>query len=157
MLIFCALSLFCLSLSLACCCCARWACVVCVCSVLGVYFHILVCMHVVSAAMSLCKLPALCRRQLPSFPCAHARQAARNCSCLSSLSLSSSCSPFSGSHLASCCCSCCCCYCCFTLCCFQFCLLLFSHFFASLFNKCLVHSAYAMLTAGSAMLFLLRF
>lgn len=53
------------SLSLACCCCARWACVVCVCSVLGVYFHILVCMHVVSAAMSLCKLPALCRRQLP--------------------------------------------------------------------------------------------
>lgn len=94
--------------------------------------------------------------QLPSFPSAHARQAARNCSCLSSLS-SPSCSPFSGSHLASCCCSCCCCYCCCTLCCFQFCLLLFSHFFASLFNKCLVHSAYAMLTAGSAMLFLLRF
>lgn len=30
-----------------------------------VFFHILVCMHVVSAAMSLCKLPALCR--LPSL------------------------------------------------------------------------------------------
>lgn len=45
--------------------CPLGVCCVCVCSVLGVYFHILVCMHVVSAAMSLCKLPALCRRQLP--------------------------------------------------------------------------------------------
>lgn len=45
--------------------CPLGVCCMCVCSVLGVYFHILVCMHVVSAAMSLCKLPALCRRQLP--------------------------------------------------------------------------------------------
>lgn len=69
MLIFCALpaslSLFCLFLFSLLLLCPLGVCCVCVCSVLGVYFHILVCMHVVSAAMSLCKLPALCRRQLP--------------------------------------------------------------------------------------------
>lgn len=58
--LFCLLSSCCLLMLLLSAC---WACAVC--SVPGVYSHILVCMHVVSAAMSLCKLPALCRRQLP--------------------------------------------------------------------------------------------
>lgn len=100
----------------ACCVCCvvtRESACVCVCAFLCVYFHILVCMHVVSAAMSLCKLPPLCRCRrchrcrlvLSSFPCPPPQPTCRS----TGPGPRSAPGPAPGSHFDSCCCCCCCC------------------------------------------------
>jgi len=142
---------FCLPLLSSACVCVSVLCVVvrlhlCVC----VCFHILVCMHVVNAAMSLCKLPAVCRLlslllslmlllllllflSLPlsslSFPCpCPAHKPARLLlvtlpvlAAAATLAIYCTRTRFSGSSLP------------------------FFHFF----NKCFVHSAYAKLSQAT--------